>query len=116
MKELQKGQEKQILEAIESGDFTNLLNAQGNKIAADVAKVYKEIAEKSEALVAAEDANRKAKRDANKKPKKIPEFDIEGFDVRVQKLFGTETNFAKIVEAEIEKLNASLATHKLNIK
>lgn len=116
MKELQKGQEKQILEAIESGDFTNLLNAQGNKIAADVAKVYKEIAEKSEALVAAEDANRKAKRDANKKPKKIPEFDIEGFDVRVQKLFGTETNFAKIVEAEIEKLNASLATHKLDIK
>lgn len=116
MKELQKGQEKQILEAIESGDFTNLLNAQGNKIAADVAKVYKEIAEKSEALVAAEEANRKAKRDANKKPKKIPEFDIEGFDVRVQKLFGTETNFAKIVEAEIEKLNASLATHKLDIK
>lgn len=116
MKELQKGQEKQILEAIESGDFTNLLNAQGNKIAEDVAKVYKEIAEKSEALVAAEEANRKAKRDANKKPKKIPEFDIEGFDVRVQKLFGAETNFAKIVEAEIEKLNASLATHKLDIK
>lgn len=116
MKELQKGQEKQILAAIESGDFTNLLNAQGNKIAADVAKVYKEIAEKSEALVAAEDANREAKRAAKKKPKKIPEFDIEGFDVRVQKLFGTETNFAKIVEAEIEKLNASLATHKLDIK
>lgn len=116
MKELQKGQEKQILEAIESGDFTNLLNAQGNKIAEDVAKVYKEIAEKSEALVAAEEANRKAKRGANKKPKKIPEFDIEGFDVRVQKLFGSETNFAKIVEAEIEKLNASLATHKLDIK
>lgn len=116
MKELQKGQEKQILEAIESGDFTNLLNAQGNKIAEDVAKVYKEIAEKSEALVAAEEVNRKAKRGTNKKPKKIPEFDIEGFDVRVQKLFGAETNFAKIVEAEIEKLNASLATHKLDIK
>lgn len=116
MKELQKGQEKQILEAIKSGDFTNLLNAQGNKIAADVAKVYKEIAEKSEALVAAEDANREAKRAAKKKPKKIPEFDIEGFDVRVQKLFGTETNFVKIVEAEIEKLNASLATHQLDIK
>lgn len=113
IKELKKGQEEQILAAIESGDYTGLLSANGNKIAADVAKIYKEIAEKTEALVAAEDAARSARQ---RRSRKLPEFDIEGFDVRVQKLFGTESNFAKIVDAEIEKLNDSLATHRIDIK